>query len=102
MGFWDDDTSKGGFPALERLRLAFPANGKRQKWPRDHDFFSFVVYRLRLLSECKQFRVSHKHENYFALFSYTYYLFRENINGNLTTGRLPFAVNANLNLSTVA
>ena len=62
-------------PRIERLRFAFPANGKRQKCPRDHNFSSFAVYRLPFLSEGKLFRVSHKHENYFALFSYTYHLF---------------------------
>ena len=34
---------------IERLRLAFTANGKRQKWPRDHDFSSFAVYRSPFL-----------------------------------------------------
>ena len=40
-------------PRIERLRFAFPANGKRQKCPRDHNFSSFAVYRLPFLSEGK-------------------------------------------------
>ena len=30
--------------SLERLRIAFTVNGKRQKWLRDDDFSSFAVY----------------------------------------------------------
>ena len=87
--------------SIGRFSIAFTANGKRQKWPRDHVFSYFAAYRLPFTNEGKSFRVSHKHQNYFSLFWYT----RSPspwAPGYTWLWRLPFAVNVMLNLSNEA
>ena len=67
---------------LERLRHIY---GKQQNLLHDYDFMPFAADHLPFLrvSEGKQFRVSHKHWNYFELFLYTKYFGGGDVNGNL-------------------
>ena len=90
--------------SLERLteiRLRQMENGRKK--PRDRVYSAFAARCFQFLSKIDQFCVGIKSQNYFALFSSMSSFFQGNINANLTFAvcRLPFAVNAILNLSII-
>ena len=69
---------------LEKFRVTFTPNGKRELVPRDHVFPWIVAYCLLLLHKNKYFHARFIQRNCSGQFLWAYFLFWEILNFNLT------------------